>query len=292
MPAAFWHHFWQLGFWTLWQPIIIVVVDLVMLGYLYLVIGPGGTGRPKEDQVTTLQIVLAAVMMLLTYIDLGSPLNMLTYKFFSFHMVTGVMDTMVMAPLFLLAVPKWVVKWSLQWRPLKRVWRVWTHPAVALFSFALLFSLWHVQPFFHWTVVSDPAHYLMHATMFWFAVAFWWPVLSPVKDIPRLHESRQLAYLFAGGLVFTPLFYYLVFSGAAHYPFYLQLYQGWGLSSIASYAFRDQQYGGIIMKLAMLVVMGWAFVAAFFRWFNAPEEVLPKNVVPLQGGTRRYRNSR
>lgn len=295
MPAAFWHHFWALGFFALWQPILIVIVDLVMLGYLYLAIGPAASGRPKEDQATGRQIAMAAAMMAVCYINLGSPLNMLTYKFFSIHMVGAVLDTMVMAPLFVLALPRWVAKWCLRFRPVDRIWRVWTHPGVALLGFALVFALWHIQPFFRWTIVSDPMHYLGHATLFWFGVAFWWPVLSPLEDVQRLPELWQLAYLFAAGLVFTPLFYYLVFSGTSHYLFYVTLYhQTWGLASAGDYAFRDQQYGGIIMKLAMLAVMGSAFVVAFFRWWNKPEEVVPQNVVqlPRGDGYRKYRQSR
>lgn len=274
MPEAFWHHVWHQSFVSLWQPEVMAVTVLVGAGYAVLV-GPLSRSKPSSQSVGLGQCALFSLMLVVLYATFGSPVDWLSdHAFFSVHMVEHVVDMMVLPPLFILGLPEWFMRWCVRWRPLERLVRLLTHPLAALLLFGLALSVWHMQPFYHWTLVNDTVHFTEHATMFVAALFFWWPVVSPLSEMPRLRDLPRLGYLFFGMMVCWPLFYALSLAPAQHtyYPFYLRVYERWGVPSPGLFALRGQQLGGFIMMGAMMVVIGAAAFATFFHWVQTEEQ--------------------
>jgi putative membrane protein len=91
----------------------------------------------------------------------------------------------------------------------------------------------------------------------------WWPVLSPLSELPRLSYPLQMAYLFVQSLIPTVLAAFLTFSNGVFYDAYADAPRMWGLSAV-----EDQQFAGFVMKVLGSIIL-WSFIAvAFFRWFE------------------------
>ena len=98
------------------------------------------------------------------------------------------------------------------------------------------------------------------------AVIAWWPVLSPLPELPRISYPAQILYLVALSISQTPLFAALTFSNDVMYSFYETTPRIWGISPLA-----DQQMGGIIMKVSWLSVFLPAICILFLKWFYRQE---------------------
>lgn len=98
------------------------------------------------------------------------------------------------------------------------------------------------------------------------AVILWWPILSPVPELPRLSYQLQMLYLIFISLVQTPLFAVITFSNTAIYGFYENTPKLWGITHLA-----DQQIGGIIMKLSWLIIFVPAIGVVFYKWYQQEE---------------------
>jgi len=141
-----------------------------------------------------------------------------------------------------------------------------THPLIAFTCFNIVFDIWHFPSIYDGALKVHAIHILEH--MFFMVTAFimWWPILSPVPELPRLSYQLQLLYLILVSLVQTPLFAVITFSNYAIYGFYEFTPKLWGISHLA-----DQQIGGIIMKLSWLIIFVPAICVVFLRWFNKEE---------------------
>jgi putative membrane protein len=90
----------------------------------------------------------------------------------------------------------------------------------------------------------------------------WWPILSPLPELPRLSYPAQMLYLILLSISQTPLFAVLTFSNSVIYSFYEAAPRVWGVSPLA-----DQQIGGIVMKVSWMAVFVPSICIVFLRWF-------------------------
>ena len=91
----------------------------------------------------------------------------------------------------------------------------------------------------------------------------WWPILSPVEELPRLSYPLQMAYLFVLSLLPSVLAAFLTFGQGVFYKFYADAPRTWSLSVI-----EDQQFAGFVMKILGSLIL-WGFMGfAFFKWYE------------------------
>jgi putative membrane protein len=109
-------------------------------------------------------------------------------------------------------------------------------------------------------------HILEHLVFMTAAVIVWWPILSPLPELPRIPYPAQMLYLIILSISQTPLFAVITFSNDVIYSFYDAAPRVWNISPLA-----DQQIGGIIMKVAWLVIFLPAICIVFLRWFYREE---------------------
>jgi cytochrome c oxidase assembly factor CtaG len=143
----------------------------------------------------------------------------------------------------------------------RRVWRIATHPAVALPVWLATYFAWHAPPLFEaalrhqaWLV------HLEHACYFGTGVLVWWPLL---QDTPRrLASGARAAYAFAAFVLVSPLGLLLALLPRPAYPFYVDAHpRVWGLSPLA-----DQQIAGVTMASEQAIVLFVVFVFWFLRF--------------------------
>ncbi len=181
---------------------------------------------------------------------------------YSVHMVLHLVLAMVAAPLLLLGLPAWLLRWIL--RPPSLTFRIVRRlatflPALVVFNVVLVLT--------HWPAMVDASlrngglHFGLHALIFVSSFIVWLPILSPLPEIPRLAPLSRMAYLFLQSIVPTLPASFLTFGTTVLYHFYAHKATIWGLSPLA-----DQQLAGLIMKIGAGMLL-WALIAVtFFQW--------------------------
>jgi putative membrane protein len=123
------------------------------------------------------------------------------------------------------------------------------------------------------TLRSELAHFTAHAGLVASAIVMWWPVLSPVPELPRLPYGGQMVYLFIQSIVPTVPASFLTFAGEPIYGFYETVPRPWDISVLT-----DQRVAGLIMKIGGGLLLWGVIATLFFKWF-AEEETEGKDVL-------------
>lgn len=256
-----------LDFWLTqwdWEPTILIGTALILGLYLYA-IGPFRErhGFESVSRGKALAFVLGVDIIFLALI---SPLDALSDKFlFSAHMVQHLLLTMVGPMLMVIGTPEWFLRPIVRNKVLFPIARFLTYPAVAFVLFNGDFFLWHAPALYDATLINSTLHIFEHLTFIVFGILFWWPLLSPSKDLPRLSIGGQVLYLFFGGMPSVLLGAGLTFAPPLYAP-YIAAPRAWGIS-----AATDQQLGGLIMwvpvNISYIIVMS----ALFLRWMQKKE---------------------
>src|SRR5258708_14080193 len=83
--------------------------------------------------------------------------------------------------------------------------RVLTRPLVAGGIFSGVMALAHFPVFYEAALRHHNLHIVQHLVFIATSVLLWWPVLSPVPELPRPSYPRQWIYLFEFGLPVPPV---------------------------------------------------------------------------------------
>ena len=254
--------------WLDWNAHLDVVLICVLLEgwYLYAVtqmrVELSDAGRVKRQQV-----VLFTLGVLAIYLAAGSPLHDLSENYLaSAHMIQHVLLTLVAAPLLLAGIPGWL------WQALLRVPGVMplakplTHPVVAFAIFNAALLLIHLPATIDFQLRVHFFHLFMHAVLVGTALLMWWPVLSPISELPRLNPPLQMAYLFMQSLLPAVMASFITFSDTVVYSYYEDAPRIWGMSALA-----DQQVAGGAMKLLGTLILWSYMTVVFFRWYSQEE---------------------
>ena len=59
-------------------------------------------------------------------------------------------------------------------------------PVVAALLFTVTIAVWHLAPFYDLMMRSHDVHIATHLMFMVTATILWWPVMSPVPELPRL----------------------------------------------------------------------------------------------------------
>ena len=242
---------------------------LLFAGVYLLYVGPlrGRLVRPEIIKPGRLQILSFLAGVLIMLFALAGPVHELADNYlFSAHMAQHILLTLVVPPLLLLGTPGWLLRPLIDFSMVLRIGRFLTLPLVAFVLFNGVFSIWHFPVFYEGALRGHSFHILEHLVFMAAAVIVWWPVLSPVPELPRISYPAQVLYLILLSISQTPLFAVITFSNDVIYSFYETAPRVWNISPLA-----DQQIGGIIMKVAWLAVFLPAICIVFLRWFYREE---------------------
>ena len=180
---------------------------------------------------------------------------------YSVHMVQHMLITFVAAPLLVTGMPAWMWRGLLQPTPLRAAWALLTRPLVALIvaNGVLLFTHW--PEVVALSVGSELAHFLLHALLLGSAIVMWWPVVSPLPELPPISRPAQLLYLFFQSLAPTIPASFLTFGTQPLYPVYATFPRIWGLDPLT-----DQLIAGLVMKIVGGAILWVVIATIFFRW--------------------------
>lgn len=230
---------------------------------------------PGEPPASKSQVRLWALGVLMLWVGADWPMHQISEGYlFSAHMVQHFLFSLVAPPLLLLGTPGWLARKLLSPAPLMAVMKRLTRPlpAFLMFNGYLVFSHW--PGFIEATLNSSILHFFAHVVLVAVSILMWWPVLSPLPELPRLSAPGQMFYLFGQTIVPTVPASFLTFAESPLYSVYAsapRLFAGFD-------AVSDQRVAGVVMKLGGGLLL-WSFIAVlFFRWSSREETGEPDPV--------------
>jgi len=128
-------------------------------------------------------------------------------------------------------------------------------PATILFNAVLVTTHW--PALLDVTLHHQIVHIATHIVLFGAATIMWWPVVSPLPELPRISYPAQMVYLFIQTIIPTVPASFLTFASSPLYHFYTTV-----PGRSASRAGRHPDLG-LIMKLGMGIVL-WSIIAVLF----------------------------
>ena len=254
--------------WQRWDVHPSVAVGLVLLGGLYVLLG--GLAAPRRRVAAfagSLCVLLGA---------LNGPLHELSDRYlFSAHMGQHLVLTLLFPPLFLYGLPAGVVRRVIRPGWLRALAARLVRPVPAATIFTVPVVLWHLPVFYEAAMRHHGLHVVQHLVFLVTSVVMWWPVLSPLPELPRASYPGQLLYLFLLGIPMSVVGALITLAAAPLYPFYVAAPRVWGLSPL-----DDQQIGGLMMWVPGGLVFWVVMTVVWFRWSAREEQGEVERRVP------------
>ena len=223
----------------------------------HLVLGPSRAQR-----------VMFYGALVLTFFSLNGWLHDLSdYYLFSAHMVQHLMLTLVVPPLLIMGTPAWMFREATRYKPVAAIARAVTTAPRTFLIFSVVLAVWHLPPVYETAMENHPIHIVQHLMFMVAATLMWWPVLSPLPELPRISYPLQMLYLF---LLTTPMSLVAICIGYADsilYPFYASAPRVLGITPL-----QDQLIGALIMWVPGGLFFFAIISVVFFRWQAAGGE--------------------
>lgn len=247
-----------------WHTEPALIGGLLFICWCYaIIVGPYRTKFSPDLPYSHRHTLWFSAGVITFYLAVGSPLDAMGENFLFFaHMIQHNI-LMYLSPLFLLlGIPKEIVDEYLENKPvLEKLLKFLFHPIIAGLLFTFVFSFWHFAAFYEAAIRNKTIHMAEHLSMFFTSVAMWWPICGPSKRIPPSKYGPQMLYILAIMLGQTPIFAVLTFSKEVLYDTYFYAERVMNLSPL-----EDQKTGGVLMKLANMIVSVSVLSSIFYRW--------------------------
>jgi putative membrane protein len=223
------------------HPSVWLVLGGVWLAYLVAVRRHRAVaGEPHDRRRRT---TLFSIGMACLWLGADWPVHDLAEGYlYSVHMAQHLLFTLVAPPLLIAGIPAWMWRDILRPRWLFVAFRFLTRPVVALILFNGLLLFTHWPEVVDASVRSELTHFTLHVLLVGSAIVMWWPVMSPLVELPALSPPAQMMYLFAQSLAPTIPASFLTFGHTLLYPVYGTFPRIWGISAL-----NDQLIAGLEM---------------------------------------------
>ncbi|MGH7779355.1 MAG: cytochrome c oxidase assembly protein [Candidatus Binataceae bacterium] len=221
--------------------------------------------RPTRRQVGWFTAALIVIFYTFTGLD-----EYADDRIFFMHMLQHQVQAFVIPPMLLLGTPDWMLRpWVLS-RALKPIARLFTNPVVTFLIFSAVFVTAHFPPIFDKMCRDENFHILVHLSFMAAGVLLWWPIVSPLPELPRLSYPAQILYLFLLMIPMTAVAAPITLATHVIYPWYLEGPHGWGIKPL-----DDQILGGLFMWVGQSAFLICVFTVIFYRWARSEDRDEP-----------------
>lgn len=289
------------GFRALWSPFFLATI--IGIGILFF--AAATVYRQKlsgnSEPLTKTQAALMVTALVLLYIIKGSPIDLLGHIMFSVHMTQMAFLYLVLPPLFIAAIPKWMWRRLLAIPFVKGFFHFATKPLIALIVFNGAFSFYHIPLIFDVIKTDMLLHAVYTGLLFFAAVFMWWPILNTLEEYQGFYGIKRIGYVFANGILLTPACALIIFGENPMYETFSNPVS-WllamelcvpsstlsGLNITGPEVFNtmplleDQKTGGIIMKIIQELVFAFILAKLFFDWVKK-ENIHAVDIHPAEG---------
>jgi len=265
LVLALLHPFVQMS-WVKWSIHPSTVIGIFALAALYIWRArqvPAGEQAPGGSR----KLSFFAGLFLM-FACLNGPLHDLSDDYlFSAHMVQHLLLTLVMPPMLIYGVTGWMLRPLLSNRILGAIARKITRPAWCFVIFNLSIAVWHIPYFYNAAMANHNIHIVEHLIFMASAVLMWWPLTSPLPELPRLPYPGQLLYTFLLSLPMSVVAVYITLADHILYPAYSSAPRIFPLSPM-----DDQMLGGLIMWIPGTMIFTIILSVVFFKWSARGED--------------------
>jgi putative membrane protein len=251
-----------------------VLIGIAALGLLYAYgLGPWRRRHAPDARIEPLRVASFAAALLVLLISLNGPMHDLSdYYLFSGHMVQHLLLTLLMPPLLIWGTPGWMIRPFVRPAWVRTLGRTLTNPVMAGILFSATIAVWHTVPAYELMMRDHDVHIATHLLFMVVAVIMWWPVMSPLEEVPALPLGVRMLYLFLVGIPMQIVAAIITFADTPLYSWYVVAPRTWGLTAL-----DDQRLGALLMWVPGGMWFWGAMSVVFFRW--AKEE--GKGEVPV-----------
>jgi len=241
------------------------VIGIAGLAALYergmRVIGQTPTADASRPRRPTTRAFFYGALVVM-FLSLNGWLHDLSDSYlFSAHMVQHLMLALVVAPFLIMGTPGELLRPILAVRGVMPVARWITAPSRCFALFTVVVAGWHLPPLYNYALLHHPVHIVQHLMFLAVSVLMWWPVLSPLPELPRLSYPGQMLYLFLLSIPMAIVSVYISYADTVLYPLYASAHRVWGISPM-----NDQMIGGLIMWIPGGLFFYTIISIIFFRW--------------------------
>ena len=266
--------------WTQWTIHPSTVVGLALLAVAYEWASKRGAGSgeqaagtarsplpaPRSPSLPQRAAFYAALVVV--FVSLNGPLHDLSDAYlFSAHMVQHLLLTLVFPPLLLFAVPGAMLRPLLARPAVARIARSVTTPVACFAIFNVVLAAWHLPALYNLALAQHPVHITQHLMFMASAVLMWWPLMSPLPELPRLAYPGQMLYCFLMVIPMSIVSIYIAMADSLLYPLYATAPRLWGIGPM-----MDQHLGGLIMWIPGGLFFYGVMTVVFFKWAQRQED--------------------
>jgi putative membrane protein len=169
--------------------------------------------------------------------------------------------TLVAPPLLLAGTPGWMLRPALRLPVVRRVATWLTRPTHCFAAFILVLAIWHLPPVYNLAMTYHSAHIVQHLMFIAAAVLMWWPIMSPLPELPRLSYPAQMLYCFALSIPMSLISVYIAYADALLYTAYAAAPRLWGITPL-----QDQLIGGLVMWIPGGLFFFGVMSVVYWKW--------------------------
>jgi cytochrome c oxidase assembly factor CtaG len=235
-----------------WDPSILLGTALVVGVYLSA-LGPFRSRFDSSERTAPSQALWFLFGIGVIFLALVSPLDALSDGYLlSAHMLQHTLLMMIAPPLVLLGTPGWLLRPVLLRPSILPVAKFLTSPAVAFLLFNGNLLLWHIPVLYDAALEHEAIHIVEHLSFLATALVTWWPIFSPLPELPRLSYVWQMAYLMLDMAPAMALGAFLASASTVLYLPYAAAPRVFALQGM-----DDQLLGGLMMAMPVgMIFMG------------------------------------
>jgi putative membrane protein len=250
------------------HPDVWLLVVAIYGGYLYALSAWGPRFAPGRRPATRGQLICFTAGMACIWLAADYPVHDLAEDYlYSVHMLQHMVFQFIGPPLLILGMPGWLLRRLLSPPAVHATVRLVTRPLAALAIVNLFVAVQHTPMFVNATVSNGALHLFAHIAVVAFGFIMWWPVLSPLPELPHTSYPGRMVYLFAHSIVPTVPASFLTFTSVALYSAYANSPRIFSILDPVA----DQQLAGLFMKLLGGLFLWVVIAILFFRWHHEEE---------------------
>ena len=224
--------------------------------------------------------------LVILWIALMSPIDVLSGQFFYMHMIQHLLMVMVVPPLLWIGNPMPIALWGLpanlrreigRWlRPdsgVRKTIRALTTPGLVWLFFVATLVGWHDPRAYNLSLENELVHDIEHLMFFLSAMLFWWHVIG---SAPLIHKRLSLGARAAYAISVVPANALtgiaLSFASEPLYPYYTTVPRVGKMTIL-----QDQMLGGILMWIPgsmMYLIAALILIARIIRAEDEPQPQL------------------
>lgn len=277
------------GFQALWSPYLIGVIIFLTVVY-FLVTVKWRKDFKVSEPLKKSEATYFLLSMLTLYIVIGSPIDLLSHILFTMHMIQMAFLLLLLPILLIKGIPWWIWRVVVNAPGVRMVFKIFTQPVVAVFLFAMMFSLYHIPAIFDTIKLDQTFHGIFTFILFLSAFFMTWPVINQnIEGQRQMKSLYKIAYIISNAVLITPACALIIFAGQ---PLFATYYDGdtWlkamelcvptstlsGLNLTGPDLFfpgfltvvGDQQAGGVLMKIIQEIIFGVILWKVFRQWWK------------------------